>query len=306
MRWYKEIPFLMRHFGLRAMWDVSVRSRVDRSCSRDQAVLSVMKRGLGSEMELLSKNHSKAPNELDSTDTVWVCWLQGEDNLPETIATCYKSLLRNKGSYNVKLITYSNYGEYVDLPDYIVTKHEAGVISNTHFSDVIRCYLLWKYGGIWIDAALFVTKEVDYKGTTFSSPKMAYDSKQSINLKWTVGCLASGKDFILFEFAYKFLLAYWKKYNRPIVYLLLDHVFELAYQNSDEIKTVIDNVPLNNEGLHWSRYHFNDKCDFQVYEELIKNNQFLSLTWRLHYRTYDENGQLTYYGQLLKDFDRPQ
>ena len=54
------------------------------------------------------------------------------------------------------------------------------------------------------------------------------------------------------------------------------------------------------------RYHFNDKCDTRVYNELIENNQFLSLTWRLPYRLQDENGELTYYGRLLKDFDRPQ
>ena len=304
MRWYKEIPFLIRHFGFRAMWDIAVRSRIDRIYSRDEAVLSVMERGFDNEMSLLLGNQTKALSELNSTDVIWVCWLQGENEMPEAIATCYKSLLRNKGDYSVKLITCSNYAEYVDLPDYIIKKHKAGLMSNTHFADVIRCYLLWMYGGIWIDAALFVIKEIDYIGTTFSSPKMACDSKQSINLKWTVGCLASGKDFLLFEFAYKYLLAYWKKFNRPIVYLLLDHVFELAYQNSDAIKAVIDNVPINNIGLHWSRYNFNDKCDIQVYNELIENNQFLSLTWRIPYRTHDENGQLTYYGQLLKDINQ--
>lgn len=306
MRWYKEIPFLTRHFGFRAMWDIAVRSRLDRYYSRDYAILSVMKRAFESEMGLLSNSQTRALCQLNSTDVIWVCWMQGEDNMPETIATCYKSLLRNKGDYNVRLITDSNFREYADLPDDIISKHEVGLISNTHFADVIRCYLLWKYGGIWIDAALFVTKEVDYNRITFSSPKMAFDSSNSINLKWTVGCLAAGKNFLLFEFAYKYLLAYWRKYDTPIVYLLLDHVFELAYLNNDTVKMVIDGVPLNNEGLHWCRYHFNDKCDTRVYNELIENNQFLSLTWRLPYRLQDENGELTYYGRLLKDFDKPQ
>ncbi len=306
MRWYKEIPFLIRHFGFRAMWNIAFRSRLDSNYSRDHAILSVMERGFENELALLLNTQTRTLNLLNSNDFIWVCWMQGEDKMPETIATCYKSLLRNKGSYNVQLISYSNYRKYVDLPDYIVTKHEAGVISNTHFSDVIRCYLLWKYGGIWIDAALFVTKVVDYNGITFSSPKMAFDSSNSINLKWTVGCLAAGKNFLLFEFAYKYLFAYWRKYDTPIVYLLLDHVFELAYLNNDTVKMVIDGVPLNNEGLHWCRYHFNDKCDTRVYNELIENNQFLSLTWRLPYRLQDENGELTYYGRLLKDFDRPQ
>lgn len=305
MHWYEEIAFLKRYFGFRAMWNISIRSRIDRNYSRDKAILSVMGRGFDNEMDLLSNGKTQILNKQHLADVIWVCWLQGEDKMPETISACYKSLLRNKGDNSVKLITYSNYAEYVNLPDYIITKHKSGLISNTHFADVIRCFLLWKYGGIWIDAALFVIKEIDYNGTTFSSPKFAYDSSVSINLKWTVGCLASVKDFLLFEFAYKYLLAYWRKYDKPIDYLLLDHVFELAYLNNFMIKTVIDKVPLNNQGLHWCRYHFNDKCDPMVYNELIENNQFLSLTWRIPYRTHDENGQLTYYGQLLKDFDRP-
>ena len=303
MRWYKEIPLFWRRFGFRAMWDVAIRSRIDQSYSRDQAVLDFLRRGFDNEMSLLRKGKT-AVETVKSSDLIWVCWLQGEDNMPETIRACFRSLLRNKGGHKVQLITYGNFQDFVDLPEYIIAKHKSGIISNTHFADIIRCFLLWEYGGIWIDAALFVLSEVEYSGMAFSSPKMAHDSRLSINSKWTVGCLASGKCFLLFEFAYKFLLAYWKKYDSPIVYLLLDHVFELAYINSKQIKTVIDSIPLNNVDLHKSRYLFNRKCDIHVYNELVKNNQFLSLTWRIPYCTHDENGQLTYYGHLLKDFDR--
>ena len=102
---------MIRHFGFRAMWDISIRSRIDRNYSRDKAILSVMERGFDDEMSLLSSGQIKVLNELNSKDVIWVCWLQGENEMPETIATCYKSLLRNKGDYNVKLITYSNYSE---------------------------------------------------------------------------------------------------------------------------------------------------------------------------------------------------
>ena len=53
------------------------------------------------------------------------------------------------------LITYENYSDYVELPDYVVEKHKNGTISRAHFSDVLRFSLLKTYGGMWIDSTAF-------------------------------------------------------------------------------------------------------------------------------------------------------
>ena len=51
----------------------------------------------------------------------------------------------------IVLITQDNLFNYVQFPDYILKKWEAGVITNTHFSDLLRLELLIKYGGTWSD-----------------------------------------------------------------------------------------------------------------------------------------------------------
>lgn len=303
MRWYKEILYLSWHFGLRAMWEIALKPRLLRHYSRDEGILSFLGRISKDKLDELHSVREQELRKVSDDCIIWVCWFQGEEKMPETIKKCYDSLHRNKGNHSVVIISNDNLDDYVALPEWIVIKHDQGIISNPHFSDIIRCYLLWKYGGIWIDAAVFVLKTIEVK-KVFDTLK--FENENSINLKWGIQYMVTDKGFSLYGFAYDFLVEYWRTFNKPIVYLLLDHVFELAYRNNKEIKKIIDEIPLNNEGFHWSRYHFNDKCDLQVYEELIKNNQFLSLTWRLPYRIHDENGELTYYGQLLKDFDRPQ
>lgn len=303
MRWYKEIPFLIHHFGFRAMWNITLKPRLLRDYSRDEGILSFLE---GVSKNKLDELHSVRILDLRMASedcNIWVCWFQGEERMPETIKKCHESLHRNKGNHKVILISNDNITDYVALPDWIIRKHEQGVISNPHFSDIIRCYLLWKYGGIWIDAAVFVLNRIEVK-KPFDTFKFWEDN--SVNLKWGIQYMVADKDFCLFKFAYDYLVEYWRLYDKPVVYLLLDHVFELAYRNNRDIKEIIDEIPLNNEGFHWCRYHFNDKCDTRVYSELIENNQFLSLTWRLPYRLHDENGELTYYGRMLKDFDRPQ
>jgi len=301
MRWYKEIFYIAWHFGLKAMWEIAICPRLFKSQKRSEGILSFLERVSKERMDELRLNTQHELGTQPRDCNIWVCWLQGEEKMPETIKKCYDSLLRNKGNHSVVLITNENLSDYVSLPNHIIFKHDKGIISNTHFSDIVRCYLLWKYGGIWIDAALYVTKEVDFHNTSFFTPKIT--NEDLINQKWTVGCLASNQGFYLFEFAYCLLIDYWKTYNKPIEYLLLDHVFLLAYRNNSEIKRIIDEIPLNNTDLHRSRYLFNEKCDEKVFQQMIKNNTFLSLTWRFNYETISEDGALTYYGRLLLEFE---
>lgn len=301
MRWYKEIFYLSWHFGFRAIWNITFRPRFVRSYTREDGILSFMKRVSKKKFDDLKSIKQQELDALSDDCNIWVCWLQGEANMPKTIRQCYNSLLRNKGSHKVILITNDNLNDYVSLPDHIVAKHNEGIISNTHFSDVIRCYLLWKYGGIWIDAALYVVKEIGFHNVGFYTPK--FTNEDLINLKWTIGCLVSSPGFCLFSFAYRFLVDYWNLYNVPVTYLLLDYVLELAYRNNRDIKRVIDEIPINNRDLHSSRYLFNEKCDEKEFQRLIQNNSFLSLTWRLQYHINTEKGDLTYYGRLLQEFE---
>jgi len=301
MRWYKEIFYIAWHFGIRAMWEVAIGPRLFKSRKRSEGILSFLERVSKARMDELRVNTQHELGTLPRDCNIWVCWLQGEAKMPEAIKRCYDSLLRNKGNHSVVLITNENLSDYVSLPNHIIIKHDKGIISNTHFSDIVRCYLLWKYGGIWIDAALYVLKEVCFHDIGFFTPK--FTNEDLINQKWTVGCLASNQGFYFFEFAYCFLIDYWRLYNKPIDYLLLDYVFELAYRNNSDIKRIIDEVPLNNIDLHSSRYLFNDRCDESVFQQMIHDNTFLSLTWRFKYETKTEDGELTYYGRLLQEFE---
>ena len=46
--------------------------------------------------------------------------------------------------------------QYYQLPEYIIDKHKKGYISNTELADILRVSLLSDFGGIWIDATIFI------------------------------------------------------------------------------------------------------------------------------------------------------
>ena len=88
---------------------------------------------------------------------IWICWFQGIERAPELVKTCYKSVKRWYPDNDIVLITKENFRDYVDIPEYVISKWKKGKILNAHFSDILRLALLIKYGGLWIDATVFCT-----------------------------------------------------------------------------------------------------------------------------------------------------
>lgn len=104
--------------------------------------------------ELKPKKH--IPN---SEKIIWQYWGQGitKDVVPEFIRLCFDSVDRYKGDYEVIRISDETLNEYVDLPQEIIEKYRGGIMSATHFTDLIRVALLSVYGGVWLDATIFLT-----------------------------------------------------------------------------------------------------------------------------------------------------
>ena len=93
--------------------------------------------------------------------TIWVLWLQGMERTPLLIRKCYESLKKNcPSSYNIVFLDASNLEEYVHLPPHIVEKYYQGFISRTHFSDLVRLELLYRYGGCWSDATVYYSEPI--------------------------------------------------------------------------------------------------------------------------------------------------
>ncbi len=97
------------------------------------------------------------PSEEPSSNKVFICWLQGEENAPPIVKACISSARRYLADRELIIITAENYGEYTELPQFIVDKWKKGIISDTHFSDILRTELLVRHGGLWADATVYFT-----------------------------------------------------------------------------------------------------------------------------------------------------
>ena len=158
-------------------------------------------------------------NTIDYNVPIWVMWWQGENNMPEVVKKCIDSIKKNAGMHNVCLITKENYTKYVRLPQNIITKFNNKRISITHLSDIIRFYLLYPWGGVWMDATIYMMKPLereiyDYDLYTINHGLSHYLCEG----KWTAFFWAGTKRNSFFGWVLDFLLEYWENESWVIDY----------------------------------------------------------------------------------------
>lgn len=100
----------------------------------------------------------KAAKALGSEKVIWQYWEQGFAEAPDIVKSCTESVDKWKGDYEVIRLDDKNLAEYIEFPDYVGAARRN--MSRAHFSDLLRVCLLHLYGGIWMDATVFMSGPV--------------------------------------------------------------------------------------------------------------------------------------------------
>ncbi len=246
------------------------------------------------------ENVEKEKEKIKTDSPIFVLWWQGEENAPEIIKSCINSIRRNAGKHKVNLITKYNYSEYVNIPNYIIKKVNDGKITITHLSDILRVSLLYEYGGIWIDATLYLTKSLDEKIYDYNFYTIKHNLYKDFHVckgMWVDGFIASGKNNQLMKFMKEIFLEYWKNNNILICYLLIDCLLAIAYENIDVFKEEIENVPVNNTKFFETEKLLSEPFNDKIIKEMT-DTYVLRTTYRHEFKK-EKNNLSTFYNEIL-------
>ncbi|MEK0211194.1 capsular polysaccharide synthesis protein [Bifidobacterium mongoliense] len=217
---------------------------------------------------------------------IWVLWWQGEERAPQVVKACIASIRKHAGDRSTIVITQDNVRKYAQLPDYIYTKLDAGSITLTHFSDILRFNLLRYHGGLWMDATLFVTKPLNtarYFGAFFTcsgypDPSYFFVTKG----QWTGFFIGGSRNEPLFAFMDDFFRLYWQENDKLIDYFLIDYV--LDYARTHRIGSLADWVDRekgkDNPELFGLASRIAQPYDPMVWKELSQNTGVYKLSWK--------------------------
>lgn len=203
---------------------------------RKRALVFYMKKYLKPVEKFVDKEFEQIPPEQRDimSDKVWTMWLQ--DDVPEIIQLCLDSI--KKFYPDTIIITEKNIFDYVEIPDYIWKKYKNGIISAPHFSDYVRCVLLDKFGGTWIDASCYML-----------SPVPAFIQKQKFFILQEANqdnisnfFIRAAKNNYLIKTMRKFLEEYWKKEIITIDYFFFHAAFMMFVTLNSKCKDIWKNI----------------------------------------------------------------
>jgi hypothetical protein len=229
---------------------------------------------------------------------IWIFWWQGMDNAPLVVQKCYDSVKRNFPDWKITVLTADNYQDYVSFPNYIEEKRNKGIISLTHFSDLMRLELLIKYGGLWLDATVFCTGHNIPRSIlksdifVFQTQKPGADGHATLMSSWLI--YAKANNHLLMS-TQLLLYDYWKKSNQLIDYFLFHHFFTIASSRFPLEAAKIP--PFCNTVPHILLLHFFDKYDEDLFEDLKNMTCFHKLSYKFTEEDMDKKG--TFYDVII-------
>ena len=244
---------------------------------------------------------SNEGREIGSTSPIWVCWWQGEEQMPEVVRLCYRSIQRHAGHHPVVLLTEENQAQYLHLPDLVWRKFREGIISRTHLSDIARVYLLKEHGGIWMDATILLTEDIDHVVDLHSSYWSYRHVTPYNNVSkglWTSYFQASSKRHFISSYLYESLLYWWEHNDKLFTYLQFDYFFRLGYEYLPAMRHCIDALPVRPYGM--LRKILDSAYEANRWEQVIGEAPFHKLSYKKYTTKCTKQGELTHYAHLLE------
>ena len=174
---------------------------------------------------------------------IWTMWQQGEVQMPKTVKASMKTIkeFAKRNGCEFHLLTDKNLEGFVNIPKDITEMYKKKELTAAHYSDIVRFSLLYQYGGIWMDATLFVSPYATvemFEGEFFSLNHPPLDTNKMertiCDYKWSGFFLAGPKGKKHFKHIRDLYIYYVRKYPIFIHYLMMDYFILSEYECNDE------------------------------------------------------------------------
>ena len=237
---------------------------------------------------------------------IFILWYQGKAQMPTLVKLCFDSVLRNSNGHKVVLLDNSNIFNWIDpFPPEIQQKFDSNIFPVQIMADLIRLSLLSKYGGLWLDATVYVSEKIPDEifrmpfFTVIREEAKKYDISgiSTFSLGRNVKNKNSQK---LFDFSQKLLMEYIEREDNLMNYLLIENIMNIGISNDESIHKIVDYFWDNKKNILGLEKNLNKPYDSSTLHKLLSNNLFNKLNFHTNHLKKDKNNRLTNYGKLLQ------
>lgn len=232
---------------------------------------------------------------------IWICWFQGVESAPDLVKRCIESAQRHAPGARVVVLTDDNIPHYLDLPEHIKKKYATGHISKAQYSDIVRTSLLYQYGGVWMDATVFIAKTIpdSFYDNEFSSLRFENNDHALSQGYWTAYFLASRKGCALIKLVRDILYSYWLHHDTLIEYFLIDYSFLYARERYPQFERLMNEQPITGNNRFLIRQYMNLAPDDTMMAILSRDPVGMYKLSHKEKYSLSDKGQPTLYSKIL-------
>ncbi|HDS1115703.1 capsular polysaccharide synthesis protein [Pluralibacter gergoviae] len=230
---------------------------------------------------------------------IWVYWAQGFSTAPAVVKHCISQLQKNiPQHFTLRMINDENIHDYITIPSIITLRVQQGIITKTHFSDILRFELLRKYGGIWIDSTVLVSDNfediLNERNEFITLNHSNHNIFTSItDGKWTSFFIGMPKNSALASFMCDAFVLYWQNNEKLIDYVLIDYLIALAYKKIPAVSLMIDGQVSEIGNNRWLLQNIYDKAIDHMCDECLRQDSIR--IYKLTYKFTPPQDSNTYY-----------
>lgn len=242
---------------------------------------------------------------------IWVCWLDGPNDLPDVVSRCVRSVCDHSAGHPVRFIDFNNISKYVSIPKRITSLLDDGRLNLANFCDILRLMLLYEHGGLWLDADIFVSKDIpeDYFSKPFATTKnntVDIPHLESLNYvgkeRWHISIFGGQKGNSLFGFILDAFMEYFAANDELQCYHFMDYSIELARRKFPQFAAALKDGAVHNGRHRKLGISMKNGLPQSEYEDAIPSDTvFNVLNWRRDYPLLTEDGEATVYSAFLNN-----
>ena len=304
----------LKYYGVKATWAYYLGNQSETKYFdyRRKLIGTFVKR-LRKEANIDKIDHEMVEKNNEFPKIVWVLWQQGETQMPETVKASVKTIkeFARRSDCEFHFLTDENLLSYITIPKDIIEKNKNKQLSSAAFADIVRASLLYEYGGIWMDATLFVSPYATlemFEGDFFSlnhPPIHPEKMEQTISdFKWAGYCLAGKKGKSFFRHIRDIFIYFVRTCPMFIHYLMMDYFILSEYESNPEFKTLVDGLPIlaPAERVLFLREYADKPFDEKEWEEILKTTPIMKTTYKINKDTLIPGSYLykLFHGELNK------
>lgn len=234
---------------------------------------------------------------------IWRYWSQGWENAPYMIHECTKSIEYYAHDWKIVNLDAKNIHNYIEIPDQFVTIPDFPI---QWISDAIRLLLLEKYGGVWLDATIFLNTNL----TNFIKPLngdslffFRWENKTAVS-SWFIA--ANLNSYIVSRLSHQFqknILSssfikenekYFKKWRGSPNYFLLHRLFEQLTKEDRKFGELVKDMPFIDSFnvLSTAFYGWNKDVCNEIEDNIYNNSPMIKISYSVSKDKYNKKSAL--------------